>query len=1097
MSSKEGDNEAAVKSQSPSSLGKKDDDNGSASSKTSNTSDSEDDSTSASDIVLSLRDPTYLHVMQQYFKKLGSRSNPNNPDFTEAIAAKEVFDMFKNKNGKFLKLKNPYSMEGGLIEVDDDDAMDKIQHDMNRRMESAKRWMESKKSKTPVKKEKSPPKKKSPSTIPKPAASARKQTNSPIILSLTDPTYKEVMHKYFKKMGLKSKVIDESKPTDAEEAKEVIKEFKRMSGKFMKLENWRDRSSDYVEVGDDEAVKRIKIDLTRRNDSSKQWLSPKPKSSATKSKKSPSKNSPPKRDTVKKDNSDDGSDSDSDTSIPAPRTLRKKEIPNYANSGAEIVSKTAAQVEAERTAKQSLSSKDKASARDKSSAKDKSPMKDKKSPTTDVSKPKLGVYVFDSSKRGFYDLSGRVTKLSENDVVISLRDAKYREVLVSYFHRLGTEQDRDKNQEAADEAFEAFKKEGGRFFKPNGRGKDADCDQVEDHDAMKNIHLDIKRRTDSTWWLDEKEDASPPKKKSSSAATKAKKKGKKWVIVSLSDPDYRAILEVEFKKLGEKTGPDRREVVAAEEVFNRFKKEGAAFCKLENFRNVDSDPIEMDDDEAFKKIRTDMQRRMESAKRWLDGGVNSKSYAEANKVSPQKAQPVHKSSKKSRPENSKKRELPVQMHRSSPSKKKMKHNASHSRSEASRHSEGARKPQRVATESSRRGSKRLASLMDANTANTSRSRSAPRDRSQQISQSFPNVAICFGDHVIDAESASQNQILESLPDRFDPKVRPTVPAYNKQIYIPGNEVYARWLNENDSSSYGTWYPGQVYSSKLAPTNVPGDDMPKLLYHVKFHDGAEGMDLHTKDIMMREQYEAWLRDLEVYYALPELGNAFTTRIPRGARVYAQWNDPTDPEAHGSWLQGTVRDATDSRRYHVRFDNGDEDDDMSANHVLLDGVYVQLLAEKMKNGSGLIVNRELGFGSRGNCTSGYLQQRLADSSSRATAPSTTQRVQKPATLKFTCEIATEDLDLSSNDGLLEELRCDEVLATVKPIARSKTQGIHYGIYIKARPWNKTPQLEINKTPQLEISVPMEVDEPPESKVESKDVSVEDLRCEETLV
>ena len=56
---------------------------------------------------------------------------------------------------------------------------------------------------------------------------------------------------------------------------------------------------------------------------------------------------------------------------------------------------------------------------------------------------------------------------------------------------------------------------------------------------------------------------------------------------------------------------------------------------------------------------------------------------------------------------------------------------------------------------------------------------------------------------------------------------------------------------------------------------------------------------------------------------------------------------DLEAHGSWLQGTVRDANDSGRYHVRFDNGDEDDDMSANHVLLEGVYGQLIKEKMKN------------------------------------------------------------------------------------------------------------------------------------------------------
>jgi len=100
----------------------RDNNDGSTSSKNSNASDSEAGSTH--DIVLSLRDPTYLHVMHRYFKKLGTRTNPNNPDFTEAMAAKEVFEMFKNKEGKFLKLKNPRIYDDGCIEVDDDEAME-------------------------------------------------------------------------------------------------------------------------------------------------------------------------------------------------------------------------------------------------------------------------------------------------------------------------------------------------------------------------------------------------------------------------------------------------------------------------------------------------------------------------------------------------------------------------------------------------------------------------------------------------------------------------------------------------------------------------------------------------------------------------------------------------------------------------------------------------------------------------------------------------------------------------------------------------------------------------------------------------------------
>jgi len=103
------------------SAGKKDDDDRSSSS--SDNSDSSEGG--ASSIVLSLKDPTYLHVLHRYFRKLGSRSNPTDPNFTEAQAAEEIFDMFNNKGGKFLKFKNArIGMDGGTIEVDQDEAMD-------------------------------------------------------------------------------------------------------------------------------------------------------------------------------------------------------------------------------------------------------------------------------------------------------------------------------------------------------------------------------------------------------------------------------------------------------------------------------------------------------------------------------------------------------------------------------------------------------------------------------------------------------------------------------------------------------------------------------------------------------------------------------------------------------------------------------------------------------------------------------------------------------------------------------------------------------------------------------------------------------------
>ena len=75
----------------------------------------------------------------------------------------------------------------------------------------------------------------------------------------------------------------------------------------------------------------------------------------------------------------------------------------------------------------------------------------------------------------------------------------------------------------------------------------------------------------------------------------------------------------------------------------------------------------------------------------------------------------------------------------------------------------------------------------------------------------PKVVICLGDYVIDTEAApsllkpsiDRKRPAETLPDCFDPSIRPSIPTNNQQIYIPGNNVYARWMNKEDPGSYGT------------------------------------------------------------------------------------------------------------------------------------------------------------------------------------------------------------------------------------------------------------------------------------------------------
>ena len=212
------------------------------------------------------------------------------------------------------------------------------------------------------------------------------------------------------------------------------------------------------------------------------------------------------------------------------------------------------------------------------------------------------------------------------------------------------------------------------------------------------------------------------------------------------------------------------------------------------------------------------------------------------------------------------------------------------------------------------------------------------------------------------------------------------------------------------------------------------------------------------------------------------------------MYAQWNDPTDPDAHGSWLQGTVLHVHDSRRYHVRFDNGDEDDDMDANHVVLDGVYVQLLAEKMKNGGGSSVRRGSAISSTTRAPLIHLPTARAPmNNNRAMAQAATRSSNKPATLKnITYEIATEDLTVSSNGSSMDDLRCDEVFAGwTKP--SGSVQNLHYGIYVKAKPWKEPPQQQV----EMEMIAPLLVDEQSKDNADKEDVSMEELRCQETLV
>ncbi len=90
-----------------------------------------------------------------------------------------------------------------------------------------------------------------------------------------------------------------------------------------------------------------------------------------------------------------------------------------------------------------------------------------------------------------------------------------------------------------------------------------------------------------------------------------------------------------------------------------------------------------------------------------------------------------------------------------------------------------------------------------------------------VATTMPKVVICLGECIIDTElcpSAIQPSVnrtwqVDTFPDYFDPSMKPSVPTNSRHIFIPGNKVFARWLNEDDPGSYGA-----VSNIHPTPTN---------------------------------------------------------------------------------------------------------------------------------------------------------------------------------------------------------------------------------------------------------------------------------------
>lgn len=217
--------------------------------------------------------------------------------------------------------------------------------------------------------------------------------------------------------------------------------------------------------------------------------------------------------------------------------------------------------------------------------------------------------------------------------------------------------------------------------------------------------------------------------------------------------------------------------------------------------------------------------------------------------------------------------------------------------------------------------------------------------------------------------------------------------------------------------------------------------------MKFDDGAESKHLHADDIMMQDQYLAWLNDLEQYYSLPVPKDIRSTRLTKNQRVYAKWIDPTDPELNGCWMPGKIHShktwqgkdgdkITFRYTYHIYFNNGDEDEDVL--NVLPKDIYMSLLAEKME------MSRN---NSRFSGMSGF---DLIAEASKLSSP-----IKPKAIMNIIDEGKNVSEAESDEDSLVDELRCYDVLEPKPPspsnvarISSTPSPDVHYGIYMKSK-------------------------------------------------
>jgi len=101
-------------------------------------------------------------------------------------------------------------------------------------------------------------------------------------------------------------------------------------------------------------------------------------------------------------------------------------------------------------------------------------------------------------------------------------------------------------------------------------------------------------------------------------------------------------------------------------------------------------------------------------------------------------------------------------------------------------------------------------------------------------------------------------------------------------------------------------------------------------------------------MSKTRYEEMIRELDVRFGLPADSKlTWPHPLPGGTPVYAQWINRLNPDTHARWISGTVNSCEkgdDGYRYHILFDNEEEDHGLHEKSVLHRLDYDKLFKQK---------------------------------------------------------------------------------------------------------------------------------------------------------